>query len=81
MTQLPYIEPEAADALTTDMYDKAEAHFDMALNIFTITGNAPEIAEKMWKISTPSLMIGYVGATGSVADPVCFQQAPAKAFA
>lgn len=60
MAQLPYIEPEDADALTKDVYDKAEARFDMVLNIFKITGNAPEIAEKMWEIFFEILKDGQV---------------------
>lgn len=50
MAQLPYIEPEAADPVTKEVYEKTEARFQMVLNIFKITGNAPEIAAKMWEI-------------------------------
>ncbi len=50
MARLPYIEPEDADPVTKQVYDDAEARFEMVLNIFKITGNAPEIAEKMWQI-------------------------------
>lgn len=50
MARLPYIEPENADPVTKRVYDDAEARFQMVLNIFKITGNAPEIAEKMWQI-------------------------------
>lgn len=50
MAQLPYIEPEDADEVTASVYREAEARFQMILNIFKITGNAPEIAEKMWSI-------------------------------
>ncbi len=50
MAQLPYIEPEDADPVTKQVYDDAEARFGMVLNIFKISGNAPEIAEKMWQI-------------------------------
>lgn len=48
MAQLPYVEPdEEADPVTKGVYDRAEARFEMVLNIFKISGNAPEIAEKM----------------------------------
>ncbi len=50
MAQLPYIEPQDADPITAQVYADAEARFEMVLNIFKITGNAPEIAEKMWQI-------------------------------
>jgi len=50
MARLPYIEPADADPVTKRVYDDAEARFEMVLNIFKITGNAPEIAEKMWQI-------------------------------
>lgn len=50
MAQLPYIQPEQADPVTKQIYDKTEARFQMVLNIFKISGNAPEIAEKMWEI-------------------------------
>ncbi len=50
MARLPYIEPADADHVTKRVYDDAEARFEMVLNIFKITGNAPEIAEKMWQI-------------------------------
>lgn len=50
MAQLPYVEPEEADAVTKKIYDDAEARFEMVLNIFKITGHAPEMAEKMWEI-------------------------------
>ena len=42
MAQLPYIEPEAADPITRQVYDKTVARFQMVLNIFKISGNAPE---------------------------------------
>lgn len=60
MAQLPYIEPEDADAVTKQVYDKAEARFEMVLNIFKITGNAPEIGEKMWEIFFEILKDGQV---------------------
>lgn len=50
MAQLPYVEPDDADAVTAEIYDKAEQRFQMVLNIFKITGHAPEMAEKMWQI-------------------------------
>ena len=50
MARLPYIEPEDADPVTAQVYADAEARFEMVLNIFKITGNAPEIAEPMWQI-------------------------------
>ena len=49
MAQLPYSEPEQADPVAKDVYDKAQARFRMVLNIFKITGNAPEIGVPMWK--------------------------------
>ncbi len=60
MAQLPYIEPEEADPITAAVYDKAKARFEMVLNIFKITGNAPEIAEKMWEIFFEILEDGQV---------------------
>lgn len=60
MARLPYIEPEEADPVTKKVYDDAEARFQMVLNIFKITGNAPEIAEKMWQIYFDILQDGQV---------------------
>ncbi len=60
MAQLPYIEPEAADPVTAQVYADAEARFQMVLNIFKITGNAPEVAEKMWQIFFDILQDGQV---------------------
>ena len=60
MAQLPYVEPDEADPVTKDVYDKAEARFEMVLNIFKISGNAPEIAEKMWEIFFEILKDGQV---------------------
>ncbi len=60
MAQLPYIQPEEADPVTKQVYDKAEARFQMVLNIFKISGNAPEIAEKMWEIFFEILKEGQV---------------------
>ena len=50
MARLPYIQPDEADPVTKQVYDDAEARFEMVLDIFKITGNAPEIAEPMWQI-------------------------------
>ncbi len=60
MAQLPYIEPEEADPVTKEVYDKTVARFEMVLNIFKITGNAPEIAEKMWEIFFDILQDGQI---------------------
>lgn len=60
MAQLPYIEPENADPITKQVYDKTVARFEMVLNIFKITGNAPEIAEKMWEIFFDILQDGQI---------------------
>ncbi len=60
MAQLPYIEPDAADPVTKAVYDKTEARFQMVLNIFKITGNAPEIGSKMWEIFFDILQDGRV---------------------
>lgn len=50
MARLPYIELEDADPVTKKVYEDSIARFEMLLNIFKITGNAPEIAEPMWEI-------------------------------
>jgi AhpD family alkylhydroperoxidase len=60
MAQLPYIEPENADEVTAGVYAETEKRFEMVLNIFKITGNAPEIAEKMWQIFFDILQDGQV---------------------
>lgn len=60
MAHLPYIEPENADEVTARVYADAQARFQMVLNIFQITGNAPEIAEKMWQIFFDILQDGQV---------------------
>lgn len=60
MARLPYIEPADADPVTKQVYDDAEARFEMVLNIFKITGNAPEIAQKMWQIYFDILQDGQV---------------------
>lgn len=58
--QLPYVEPEDADAVTKQIYDDAEARFKMVLNIFKITGHASEMATKMWDIFFEILAEGQV---------------------
>ena len=60
MARLPYIEPDEADPITKRVYDDAEIRFQMVLNIFKITGNAPEIADKMWQIYFDILQEGQV---------------------
>lgn len=60
MAQLPYIEPEDADPVTKVVYDKTVERFQMILNIFKITGNAPEIAEVMWEIFFDILQEGEI---------------------
>ena len=60
MARLPYIEPAEADPITKRVYDDAEMRFEMVLNIFKITGNAPEIADKMWQIYFDILQDGLV---------------------
>jgi len=58
--QLPYVEPEDADPVTKRIYEDAEKRFLMVLNIFKITGHAPEMAEKMWDIFFEILKEGQV---------------------
>lgn len=60
MARLPYIEPADADPITKQVYDDAQARFQMVLNIFKITGNAPEVAQKMWQIYFDILQDGQV---------------------
>ncbi|MFU8840118.1 MAG: carboxymuconolactone decarboxylase family protein [Nitriliruptoraceae bacterium] len=60
MPRLPYIEPEDADPVTKQVYDDAEARFEMVLNIFKITGNAPEIARPMWQVYFDILQDGQI---------------------
>lgn len=60
MARLPYIEPAEADPVTKQVYDDAQARFEMVLNIFKITGNAPEVAQKMWQIYFDILRDGQV---------------------
>lgn len=60
MAQLPYVEPEDADPVTKEIYEKAEVRFQMVLNIFKVTGHAPEMAEKMWEIFFEILKEGQV---------------------
>ncbi len=50
MAQLSYVEPDDADPVTSQIYADAEARFQMVLNIFKITGHAPEMAQRMWQI-------------------------------
>lgn len=50
MAKLEYVEPEQADPITKKIYEDAEARFEMVLNIFKITGHAPEMARDMWQI-------------------------------
>ncbi len=50
MATIPYIEPEDADPITAQVYEDAEARFQMLLNIFKVTGHAPEMGQKMWQI-------------------------------
>jgi AhpD family alkylhydroperoxidase len=60
MAQLPFVEPQDAEPLTAKVYADAEQRFQMVLNIFKITGHAPEIAEKMWQIFFDILQDGQV---------------------
>ena len=59
-SQLPYVEPSEADAATRRIYEDAEARFQMVLNIFKITGHAPEMAAPMWDIFFEILKDGQV---------------------
>ncbi len=59
--QLPYVRPEdTSDPVVQRIYDDAEKRFTMVLNIFQITGHAPEMAEKMWDIFFEILKEGQV---------------------
>ncbi len=60
MAHLPYVEYDDGDAVTKQIYDKTEARFQMVLNIFKITGHAPEMAEKMWEIFFDILQEGDI---------------------
>ena len=60
MAYLPYVEYEDADPVTQKVYDDAEARFNMVLNIFKITGHAPEMAQKMWNIFFDILCEGEI---------------------
>ena len=60
MAYLPYVEPENADPVTKQIYDNTVARFGMILNIFKITGHAPEMAEKMWDIFFDILQEGEI---------------------
>ena len=64
MAQLPYIEPEAADPITKKVYDKTVVRFQMILSIFKISGNAPEIAEKMSEQINMSFPFAYTKVPG-----------------
>ncbi len=60
MAYLPYVEPEQADPVTKQICDNAVARFGMILNIFKITGHAPEMAKKMWDIFFDILREGEI---------------------
>ncbi len=60
MAYLPYVEYDDADALTQEIYDDTVARFEMVLNIFKITGHAPEMAKKMWEIFFDILQEGQI---------------------
>lgn len=60
MARLLYIEPERADPLTSEVYEKAKARFQMILNIFKITGHVPQLGAKMWEIFFTILQDGHV---------------------
>ena len=60
MAYLPYVEYDDADALTKEIYDDTVARFEMVLNIFKITGHAPEMAKKMWEIFFDILQEGQI---------------------
>jgi len=60
MARLPYIEPERADPLTQGVYEKAQARFQMVLNIFKITGHVPALGAKMWEVFFTILQDGHV---------------------
>jgi hypothetical protein len=57
MTRLPYIAPEHTDAVTKTVNDKAQACFQMVLNIVTITGTCRPLSREvrmMWTVASPS---------------------------
>ncbi len=60
MARLPYVEPEQADPLVQQVYEKANARFTMVLNIFKITGHVPRLSAKMWEIYFLILADGHV---------------------
>ena len=60
MAHLPYIEYADADPLQQQVYDDAKARFEMVLNIFKITGHAPEMSAKMWNIFFDILQEGQI---------------------
>ena len=60
MAHLPYIEYEDAHPIQKKVCDDAVARFEMILNIFKITGHAPEMSQKMWDIFFEILSEGQV---------------------
>ncbi|MEM7372263.1 MAG: hypothetical protein AAF587_26835 [Bacteroidota bacterium] len=60
MAYLPFVEPEVASPLVKQVYDDAVARFEMVLNIFKITGHAPEMSQKMWDIFFEILQEGQI---------------------
>lgn len=60
MAHLPYVEYDDAHPLQKKVYDDAVARFEMILNIFKITGHAPEMSSKMWDIFFDILQDGQV---------------------
>ena len=60
MAHLPYVEYEDGGPVIQKVYDDAIARFEMNLNIFKITGHAPEMAEKMWEIFFNILQEGQI---------------------
>ncbi|MDZ4350889.1 MAG: carboxymuconolactone decarboxylase family protein [Xanthomonadaceae bacterium] len=60
VAQLPLVEPEDADPIAKQVYDDAQARFQMVLNIFKVTGHAPEMAKPMWDIFFEILAEGQV---------------------
>ena len=60
MAYLPFVEYDDATPLQQKVYDDAEVRFEMVLNIFKITGHAPEMSEKMWNIFFDILCEGQI---------------------
>ncbi len=60
MAQLPYIEPENADPLMKQVFDKATARFQMDLNIIKIMGNNSQFGARMSEIFFGILREGQV---------------------